>query len=175
MKDATQFSLSNLIVGWSAYDANGTEVSFGIGEVQGDEMNLAGNGTYDGELVLVFDTSQPFYYVPGMELRYAFASPPTDQTNQTNQTNQTTGPTFLDNTLLEPLIAWTATYECIAVANATDVLITCTVSNPNPFDVLVGFSWKVIPGTPPPIELVWNQADDPSVTAKDNDTVDLTF
>ena len=173
-KDATQQSaLSNLIVGWSAYDANGTEVSFGIGEVQGDEMNLAGNGTYDGELVLVFDTSQPFYYVPGMELRYAFASPPTDQTNQTNQTNQTTGPTFPDVTLPATVECGTATYEWDS--NATDVLITCTVSNPNPFDVLVDFSWKVIPGTPPPIELVWNQADGPSVTAKDNDTVDLTF
>ena len=89
-KDATQQSaLSNLIVGWSAYDANGTEVSFGIGEVQGDEMNLAGNGTYDGEVVLVFDTSQPFYYVPGngIEVRLCFSANGSGS-NQSNQPNQ---------------------------------------------------------------------------------------
>jgi hypothetical protein len=35
--------------------------------------------------------------------------------------------------------------------NGTDTAIACTLTNPNPFEVQVGFSWKVIPTTPPPI------------------------
>ena len=40
---------------------------------------------------------------------------------------------------------------------------------------MVKLAWKVIPGTPPPIELVWNEAAGPSVTAEANGSVDLTF
>ena len=51
----------------------------------------------------------------------------------------------------------------------------CIRDSPNPFDATVGFSWKVIPGTPPPVELVWNEAAGPSVTVDANGNVDLTF
>ena len=82
---------------------------------------------------------------------------------------------FPDTTLPATVDCGTATYAWDS--NATDVSITCTVTNPNPFDVMVGFAWKVVLGTPPAIELVHNEpdGDTSSLTAEANGTVDLTF
>jgi hypothetical protein len=110
-----------------------------------------------------------------MTVSTSFEASIVTEENETNETNQTTGPTFPDVTLSATVDCGTATYEWDS--NATDVLITCTVTNPNPFDVMVGFAWKVVPGTPPAIGLVHNEADSntPSLTAEANGTVDLTF
>ena len=175
--DATQNAyLANLMVPWSATDAEGNETSNGVAEARGNELAVAGQGAYDGRLTVYLSTDPPAYYLPGMMASYAFESSPDtadNETNTTDETNQTTGPTFPDVTLPATVDCGTATYEWDS--NATDVGITCTVTNPNPFDVMVKLAWKVIPGTPPPIELVWNEAAGPSVTAEANGSVDLTF
>ena len=175
--DTTQNAyLANFVVDWSATDAEGNEIDSGIAEARGNELPVAGAGAHDGRLTVSLSTEPPTFYIPGMTASYAFASAPDtgdNQSNTTDETNQTTGPTFPDVTLPATVDCGTATYEWDS--NATDVGIICTVSNPNPFDVMVSFSWKVIPGTPPPIELVWNQADGPSVTVEANQSVDLTF
>ncbi|DAC22534.1 MAG TPA: hypothetical protein D7H91_02385, partial [Candidatus Poseidoniales archaeon] len=117
------------------------------------------------------------FYIPGFAASYALQSTPVvnDTTNDTDDTNETTEPTFPDVTLPATVDCGTATYEWDS--NATDILITCTVTNPNPFDVMVGFAWKVVPGTPPAIELVHNEADGDTgtLTAEADGTVDLTF
>ena len=177
-EDSTQsMYLANMAVRWHATDAFGTETENGTAEVRGNELTIEGTGAYDGRLVVKLGTSPPTFYLPEFSNSFAFASAPDTggETNTTNETNQTTGPTFPDVTLPATVDCGTATYEWDS--NATDVGITCTVTNPNPFDVMVGFAWKVIPGTPPPIELVHNEADGatPALTAEANGTVDLTF
>ena len=175
--DTTQNAyLANFVVDWSATDAEGNEIDSGVAEARGNELPVAGAGAYDGRLTVSLSTEPPTFYIPTMTASYAFASAPDtgdNQSNTTDETNQTTSPTFPDATLPATVNCGTATYEWDS--NATDVDIICTVSNPNSIDVMVGFSWKVIPGTPPPIELVWNQADGPSVTVEANESVDLTF
>ena len=175
--DSTQsMYLANMAVRWHATDASGTETENGTAEVRGNELSIEGTGAYDGRLVVKLETSPPTFYLPAFSTSFAFASAPDageNETNTTDETNQTSGPTFPDVTLPGTVDCGTATYEWDS--NATDVTITCTVTNPNPFDVMVGFAWKVIPGTPPPIELVWNEAAGPSVTVEANGTVDLTF
>ena len=175
--DSTQSAyLANLAVDWSATDEVGNQTDSGVAEARGNELAVAGVGAYDGRLTVSLSTEPPTFYIPTMTASYAFASAPNtgdNQSNTTDETNQTTGPTFPDVTLPATVDCGTATYEWNS--NATDAGITCTVTNPNPFDVMVGFSWKVIPGTPPPIELVWNEAAGPSVTVEANESVDLTF
>ena len=170
-----QSLLANMQITWTAVDANGTEVSNGTSEVRGNLLEIAGTGAYDGLLHLYLDQTNPQFYTTNMMVSTSFEASIVTEENETNETNQTTGPTFPDVTLPATVDCGTATYEWDS--NATEVLITCTVTNPNPFDVMVGFAWKVVPGTPPAIELVHNEADSntPSLTAEANGTVDLTF
>ena len=170
--------VANLQVIWEAVSSDGLRADSGTAEVRGNELTISGQGVYDGELRIYLDNEPPEFYIPGMAVSYGFEASPVvenNETNTTNQTNETSGPTFPDVTLPATVDCGTATYEWDS--NATDVLITCTVSNPNPFDVMVGFAWKVVPGTPPAIELVHNEADGntSSLTAEANGTVDLTF
>jgi hypothetical protein len=177
--DPTQNAyLANLMVPWSATDAEGNETSSGVAEARGNELAVAGQAAYDGRLTVYLSTDPPVYYLPGMMASYVFESSPDNadnETNTTDETNQTTDPVSPDVTLPATVDCGTTTYEWDS--NATDVLITCTVTNPNPFEVMVGFAWKVVPGTPPAIELVHNEADGDtsSLTAEANGTVDLTF
>ena len=175
--DTTQSAyLANLAVEWTATDSDGNELSNGTAEARGNELSVSGTGAYDGRLTVRLNNDPPTFYIPGMEASYAFESSPEDndgEENTTTETNETTEPSLPDITLPATVDCGTATYEWDS--NATDVGITCTVVNPNPFDATVGFSWKVIPGTPPPIELVWNEADGPAVTVDANGRVDLTF
>ena len=182
VEDTTQAEyLANLNVNWTVIDAAGAEVSSGTSEARGNEILVNGQAAHDGRLNVRLSDNPPIHYMPGFSASYAFEAAPdavgneTNETNENNETNQTTGPRFPDITLPATVDCGTATYEWDS--NATDVLITCTVSNPNPFDVMVGFAWKVVPGTPPAIELVHNEADGDtsSLTAEANGTVDLTF
>ena len=169
--------LANMGVAWQATDSSGEELSNGSAEVRGNELQISGMAAYDGQLTLTLSDDPPAFYIPGFTASYALQSAPVanNETNDTDETNETTEPTFPDVTLPASVDCGTATYEWDS--NATDVLITCTVTNPNPFEVMVGFAWKVVPGTPPAIELVHNEADGntPSLTAEANGTVDLTF
>jgi hypothetical protein len=169
--------LANMGVAWLATDSSGEELSNGTAEVRGNELPVLGTAAYDGRLTLTLHHEPPTFYIPGFSASYALQSAPSvnDTTNDTDDTNETTEPTFPDVTLPATVDCGTATYEWDS--NATDVGITCTVTNPNPFDVMVGFAWKVVPGTPPAIELVHNEADGDtgSLTAEADGTVDLTF
>ena len=142
--------LANLVVEWTANNADGIMQTNGTAEVRGNELAVSGEGVYDGHLRLHLPTDMPVYYLPGMGSSFHFEAAPVvaNETNETNETNTTQEPTFPDITLPSTVDCGTATYPW--VDNGTDEAILCTITNPNSFDVLVGFSWKLIPTTPPP-------------------------
>ena len=147
-----RYTWPTINVDWAATDAAGTETSNGSAEARGNEIVISGQGAYDGRLNVRLSDNPPVHYMPSFAASFAFESAPDsggNETNETNETNQTTGPIFPDVTLPATVDCGTATFEWDS--NATDVLITCTVTNPNPFDVMVGFAWTVVPGTPPPL------------------------
>ena len=170
--------LANLQVIWEAVSSDGLKADSGTAEVRGNELALFGQGVYDGELTVYFDSNPPTFHTEGMAVTFNLESAPDVENNETNtntnQTNETTDPTFPTTTLAGTLDCGDpVTYGW--EENATDVTVTCVLTNPNPFDATVEFTWKVIPGTPPPVELVWNQAGDTSLTVEANGSVDLTF
>ena len=107
-----------------------------------------------------------------MSVSFALEAAPQVVENETNETNTTEEPTFPDTTLPATVDCGTATYGW--EENATDVTITCSVTNPNPFRATVGFGWAMIPTTPPSIDVTYDDSGS-SLTVEANGTVDLTF
>ena len=170
-----QSLLANMQISWIAVDADGTEVGNGTSEVRGNSLEISGTGAYDGVLHMYLDQTNPEFYTTNMMVSVPFEASVVIVENETNETNETTSPTFPETILPGTVDCGTATY---AWENGTvDETITCTVSNPNPFDVLLGFSWKVIPTTPPPFtfEETSLTGDGPSVTISANGSIQLEF
>jgi hypothetical protein len=168
--------LANMMADYHILDAEGVEIMNGTAEVRGSTMTVAGFAPYDGVLEVMLNTSVPTFYTAGMGFTVPFEASPVVDTNETNgnETNTTTeGPTFPDVTLPATVDCGTATYEWDS--NATDVTITCAVTNPNPFATTVDLTWQVVPVTPPSIEVVWNEASASPVTVDANGSADLTF
>ena len=146
--------LEGLVYTWEQKDASGNVTSTGDVEVKGGQIILSGTANATDTLVLTSDASKS-WIVPSMNpLTFTFTGGPDTGSNQTtdgngtNDTNTTQEPTFPDVTLPGTVDCGTATYPWIDAGN--DALITCTITNPNPFNVFLGFSWKVTPTTPPP-------------------------
>jgi hypothetical protein len=168
-----QDALANMRVYWMVTNQAGQTVDDGTADVRGNEMAISGLGAYDGTLTMYIDAEPPQFYYPSMLVSFAMEASPDDPTDPTNnQTNTTEESTFPDITLAPTVDCGTATYGW--EDNATDVTITCSVSNPNPFEALIGFSWKIIPNTPPSIDVVYNDGGS-TATVDANGTVDLTF
>jgi len=173
--------LANMMATYRILDAEGVGIMNGTAEVRGTTMTVAGFAPYDGVLEVMLDTSVPTFYTAGMGFTVPFEASPIVDTNETsgnetngNETNTTTeGPTFPDVTVPATVDCGTATYEWSS--NATDVTITCAVTNPNPFATTVDLTWQVVPVTPPSIEVVWNEATASPVTVDANGSADLTF
>ena len=174
--------LANMVGTYRIVDALGEAVMNGTVEVRGTTMTVAGFAPYDGVLEVMLNTSVPTFYTPGMGFSVPFEASPVVDTNETNgsetnvtgETNTTTeGPNFPDVTLPATVDCTTTTYSW--ESNASDATITCTVTNPNPFETSVEFAWRNAPVTPPSMEMVWNEATGPSVTVGANNSVDLTF
>ena len=167
--------LANMQISWVAVDANGTEVGNGTSEVKGNSLEISGMGAYGGLLHMYLDQANPEFYATNMMVSVPFEAAVVIVDNETNETNQTATPTFPETILAGTIDCGTATY---AWENGTeDETITCTVSNPNPFDVLLGFSWKVYPTTPPPLTFEESSfgGDTPSVTIPANGSIQLEF
>ena len=174
--DITQeTALANAEAYWEALTEDGKTASNGIAEVRGNEMTISGLGAHDGTLTLYFDSESPDYHVDGMQVSFAFEAPPVveeNQTNTTNETNTTEEPTFPDITLRASVDCGTAAYGW--EEDTEDVTITCSVTNPNPFAVQIGFVWSLVPTTPPSIDLNHDEATVPG-TIEANGTVDITL
>ena len=143
-----QSLLANMQVSWIAVDADGTEVGNGTSEVRGNSLEISGTGAYDGVLHMYLDQTNPEFYTTNMTVSVPFEASAVIVDNETNETNSTEEPTFPEVTLPGVLECGTAEYPW--EDNGTDEAITCTITNPNPFDVFVGFSWITYPTTPPP-------------------------
>lgn len=146
--------LEGLTYSWEQHNASGNVTSSGTIEVKGGQLILSGTANSTDTLTLTSDPSKSWIIPSINPLMFTFTGGPDSNTNQTtgdnetNETNSTEEPTFPDVTLPGVLECGTAEYPW--EDNGTDEAISCTISNPNPFDVFVGFSWKVIPTTPPP-------------------------
>ena len=94
----------------------------------------------------------------------------------TNQTeNQTANPVFPDVTLAVSMSCESITYAW--EENSTYSSMICTVFNPNPFEVQIGFSWLIIPDTPPPLSFEPSllPSSGPILTLNANETLEFTF
>ncbi|MAZ43392.1 MAG: hypothetical protein CMB19_05630 [Euryarchaeota archaeon] len=144
--------LEGLAYTWEQRDADGNTTSTGMIEVKGGELVLTGTANATDTLVLTSDPTKSWIHPSLNPISFTFIGSPEEPTNETDANETTngtepTGPTFPDTTLPALIDCGTATYAW--EGNGTDEAITCTITNPNPFDVFVGFSWKVIPATPP--------------------------
>ena len=170
--------LANMNANWRTTDAAGNEVDNGTAQYIGSELSISGVAAYDGHLHVSLDDNPPVYYLPGMLVSTSFASAPVvveNETNTTNETNETPEPVFPDETLPGTVTCGTATYAW--EDNGTDDSISCTITNPNPFDVTLGFSWKVIPTTPPPLSFVeaWLTDTEPTLRIPANGSIQVEF
>ena len=150
-------SIANFIATHRVLDADGNEISNGTSEVRGTTMTIAGFAPYDGTLEVHLNTSAPDFYFPGMQLSIPFeASPGNGETNQTNTTQQGDNSTNTTDITTFPEVTLPATVDCEAVTylwtdNGTDEDLLCTISNPNPFVVMVDFQWRSAQVALPPI------------------------
>ena len=167
--------LANMGVMWEAFDPNGVQTSNGSADVRGNELLVSGNAVYDGHLMIALSNDPPAFYIPGFTNSFALQSPPVvdDGTNDTEETNDTTELTFPAVTLPATVDCGTATYAWLD--NGTDEAISCTITNPNSFDVLAGFSWKVIPATPPPITFETSSLSGPALIISAQGSTEVDF
>jgi hypothetical protein len=147
--------LEGLAYTWTQMNATGNTTSTGTVEIKGGQIVLSGTANSTDTLILASDSSSS-WIVPSIDpLMFTFAGGPDSNTNQTtgsnetNETNSTEEPTFPDATLPGSVDCGTTTYPWLD--DGTDAPITCTITNPNSFDVMLGFSWIVYPTTPPPL------------------------
>ena len=145
--------LEGLAYTWEQRDANGNTTSTGVIEVKGGELVLTGTANATDTLFLTSDSTKSWIQPSLNPISFTFIGGPEEPTNETDDNETTNGteptePTFPDTTLPALINCGTATYAW--EDNGTDEAITCTITNPNPFDVFVGFSWKVNPTTLPP-------------------------
>ena len=145
--------LEGLIYTWEQRNSSGNVTSSGAVEVKGGQLLLSGTANATDTLVLILDPTKPWIQPSVNPISFTFVGGPDDQTNETdgndttNDTN-TTVPSFPDTTLPALIECGTATYAW--EGGGTDSTIECTITNPNPFEVFVGFSWITYPTTPPP-------------------------
>ena len=145
--------LEGLAYTWEQRDADGNTTSTGVIEVKGGELVLTGTANATDTLFLTSDSTKSWIQPSLNPISFTFIGGPEEPTNKTDDNETTNGteptePTFPDTTLPALINCGTATYAW--EDNGTDEAITCTITNPNPFDVFVGFSWKVNPTTLPP-------------------------
>ena len=145
--------LEGLIYTWEQRNSSGNVTSSGAVEVKGGQLLLSGTANATDTLVLTSDPTKQWIQPSVNPISFTFVGGPDDQTNETdgndatNDTN-TTVPSFPDTTLPALIECGTATYAW--EEDGTDSTIECTITNLNPFEVFVGFSWITYPTTPPP-------------------------
>ena len=171
--------LANINYDWYLTDAAGNITDSGIAEIKGGEITLSGSANSTDVLTLTPSANQDWYSpTPASTLSFTFLSGQVDDTgNETsNETdNETTLPSFPDVTLAGSLSCQAATYAW--EQNSSDAPLTCTITNPNPFEVQIVFTWAVIPATPPPLSFEPDPlpSSGPTLTMSANETLEITF
>lgn len=174
--------LANVGYDWHLSNETGNIIENGTVEVKGGKVSLTGISDAHGTLSFTPSQGQGWFSVTPETYSFSFAGHAVNQTvnnteNQTtNQTgNQTENPVFPDVTLAGTFSCEAATYAW--EENSTDSSITCTVSNPNPFEVQVDFAWTENSATPGPLSFETDSlpSSGPSLTLNANETVEVTF
>jgi hypothetical protein len=174
--------LANVEYDWQLTNETGDIIDSGSVEVRGGKVSLSGTSDAHGLLSFAPSEGQDWFSVTPDTFSFSFAAHVSNETgneteNQTtNQTdNQTNEPVFPDVTLAGTFSCQTATYAW--EENGTDSPITCSIINPNPFAVQVGFTWKNIPTTPPPISFEPSllPSSGPVLTIPANGTLEVEF
>ncbi len=172
--------LEGLAYTWEQRDADGNTTSTGVIEVKGGELILTGTANATDSLFLTSDSAKSWIQPSLNPISFTFIGGPDEPTNETDAnetTNDTepTEPTFPDTTLPALINCGTATYAW--EDNGTDEAITCTITNPNPFDVFVGFSWKTNPTTLPPVTFESSSltGNGPTLTISAEDSAQVEF
>ena len=171
--------LEGLAYTWEQRNADGNTTSTGVIEVKGGQLVLTGTANVTDTLVLTSDPTQSWIQPSLNPISFTFIGGPDEPTNETDAngtTNDTdtTEPTFPDTTLPAVIECGTATY--VWEDNGTDEAITCLITNPNPFDVFVEFSWKVNPTTLPPVTFESSlTGSGPTLTISAEDSTQVEF
>ncbi len=172
--------LEGLAYTWEQRDADGNTTSTGVIEVKGGELVLTGTANATDTLFLTSDSTKSWIQPSLNPISFTFIGGPDEPTNETDAnetTNDTepTEPTFPDTTLPALINCGTATYAW--EDNGTDEAIMCTITNPNPFDVFVGFSWKMNPTTLPPVTFESSSltGNGPTLTISADDSTQVEF
>jgi hypothetical protein len=174
--------LANVEYDWQLTNETGDIIDFGSVEVKGGKVSLSGTSDAHGLLSFAPSEGQDWFSVTPDTFSFSFAAHVSNETgngteNQTtNQTdNQTGEPVFPDVTLAGTFSCQAATYAW--EENGTDSPITCTITNPNPFAVQVGFTWKNIPTILPPISFEPSPlpSSGPVLTIPANGTLEVEF
>ena len=174
--------LANVEYDWSLTNETGNITESGTVEVKGGKVSLTGISNAHGTLHFAPSDGQSWFLVTPESYSYSFAAHTVNETengteNQTtNQTdNQTNPPAFPDVTLAGSVSCEAVTYAW--EGDGTDSPITCTITNPNPFAVQVGFTWKNIPTILPPISFEPSPlpSSGPVLTIPANGTLEVEF
>jgi hypothetical protein len=170
--------LANVMYDWHLTDVSGNISNSGIAEIKGGELILEGAAVLGETLTLTPSANQPWYSPTPNSIEFTFLIHQSNQTgNETeNETgNETNQPPLPDVTLAGSMSCEAVTYAW--EENSTDSPLTCTVTNPNPFEVQLGFSWAVNPPTPPPLSFEHPSltAPGPILTMNANGNLEITF
>jgi len=170
--------LANVNYDWHLTDSSGNISDSGTIEIKGGELILEGTAVPGDSLTLIPSANQLWYSPTPNTIEFTFLSHQSNETgNETeNETgNETNQPPFPDVTLAGTVSCQAVTYAW--EENSTDSPLTCTVTNPNPFEVQLGFSWTVIPPTSPPLSFEHPSLTGPGpiLTMNANETLEITF
>ena len=170
--------LANVLYDWSLNNEDGNVTDSGSVEVKGGKVSLSGYSTGHDTLSFSLSEGQGWFSVTPESFSFSFAAHGVNDTGNEadNQTgNETNQPAFPDVTLAGTVSCEAATYAW--EENSTDAPITCTLTNPNPFEVQIAFSWAVIPATPPPLSFEPDPlpSSGPILTMNANGTLEVTF
>ena len=174
--------LANVGYDWQLTNETGDVTDSGSVEVKGGKVSLSGTSDAHGLLSFAPSEGQDWFFVTPDTFSFSFAAHISNETGNgtenptTNQTdNQTNEPVFPDVTLAGTFSCQAATYAW--EGNGTDSPITCIITNPNPFAVQVGFTWKNVPTILPPISFEPSPlpSSGPVLTIPANGTLEVEF
>ena len=171
--------LANIMYDWHLTDSAGNITDSGTTEIKGGEITLEGTATSSDQLTLAPSDNQDWFSPsPDATLSFTFFDDQVDDID--NQTDNETGGETVQPPFPDAVVAGSFTCQAVTYAwadNGTDEVISCTVTNPNPFDVTLTFSWKVTPTTSLP--LTFEQASltgsSPSITIPANGSSQIEF
>lgn len=171
--------LANIMYDWHLADSAGNITDSGTTEIRGGEITLEGTATSSDQLTLAPSDNQAWFSPsPGATLLFTFIDDQVDDAD--NQTDNDTGDETVQPPFPDAVVAGSLSCQAVTYAweqNSSDAPLTCTITNPNPFEVQIVFTWAVTPATPPPLSFEPDPlpSSGPTLTMNANETLEITF